>query len=116
MASKRQRRRGHELAVNFARTNEATMHHPTAVTFLVVHCDACERDVLTARDLGDDGRIVDVCMHCDRHLDRDDTSAQWLDAKQLDQHGYFVDGSESLDDRHGGGGCRDGQCGVQQPQ
>ncbi|MFP4600481.1 MAG: hypothetical protein ACOC9W_00690 [Persicimonas sp.] len=88
---------------------------PDQVTFLVVHCPACEREVLTARDLDEDGRIGDLCLHCEQPVDRRHPSAQWLVADQLVERGYFIDGHQSLEDRHGGSGCRDGSCGVQQP-
>ncbi len=86
-----------------------------AVTFLVVHCPQCAREVLTARDLDADGQLVDVCLHCAARLDRQAPSARWLDADALSQRGYFVDGSEAKASRHGTRGCRGGSCGVQQP-
>lgn len=88
---------------------------PARADFLVVHCEQCDRDVLAARDLDDEGRLVDVCVHCDSRLDRRAPSARWVGAAALDEHGYFVEGAETRDDRHGGGGCRGGSCGVQQP-
>lgn len=83
---------------------------------MVLYCAHCERDVLTARDLDDNEQMVDVCLHCETSLDRTDESARWVDARALTEHGYFVDGLESAEDRHGGSGCRGGSCGVQQPE
>lgn len=90
--------------------------HPAEATFLVVFCSECDREVLTARDLDADDHIVDVCLHCETTVDRADDSARWVDAHALTEHGYFVDGLETAQDRHGGSGCRDGSCGVQQPE
>lgn len=95
--------------------HSSTPPNYSGATFLVVYCDACERDVLGARDLDGDGLLVDVCMHCDQPVDRHDASARWVGAAELTERGYFVDGFEQVDDRHGGGGCRGGSCGVQQP-
>jgi hypothetical protein len=92
------------------------MHHPAQATFLVIYCTECQREVLSASDLDEHDQIVDVCMHCDRHLDRNDDSARWVDAHALTEHGYFVDGLDTAEDRHGGSGCRGGSCGVQQPE
>lgn len=89
---------------------------PAQPVFLMVHCAQCQREVLSACDLDAHGDMVDVCLHCGTHLDRDDESARWVDADFLDAHGYFVEGNQRRDDRHGGGGCRGKACGVQQPE
>lgn len=78
--------------------------------FLVAPCTRCERDVLTARDLGADGELVSVCIHCDGQVDA--SALQARDFEALDQLGYDIPGAPSP---HGERGCRDGKCGVQQP-
>lgn len=89
---------------------------PNAPTFLVLYCAACARQVLSACELDEDSQLVDICLHCEAPLDRDDGSARWLDAAALDAHGYFVEGSEKRDTRHAGGGCRGKSCGIKQPE
>ena len=80
--------------------------------FLVGYCPGCDRDVLTARQLGDGETLIDVCIHCDQRLDSD--QLRWMVARQLAGLGYVVDGEDDGDcDSHGG--CRDGSCGVRQP-
>lgn len=93
-----------------------TSIHPGEATFLVIPCATCQQQVLSARELDEKGRMIDVCVHCDEPLDRDHPSALWLDADALQARGYFVEGHDSLEDRHGGGGCRGGSCGVRQPE
>lgn len=84
--------------------------------FLVVDCPGCARSVLTARDLDDDGQLVDVCLHCETVLAADAPSARWLDARAVLALGYFVDGvAEPQDDGCSTGGCNGGSCGIQQP-
>lgn len=89
---------------------------PAEAIFLLIYCDACEREVLSACELDRGSEIIDICLHCDAQLDREDGSARWVDAHALDEHGYFVEGSEKRDTRHGGGGCRGKSCGIKQPE
>lgn len=84
-------------------------------SFLLVECASCEREVLSHADLGPDGQLIRVCVHCERPLDADHPSARWLDADALAERGYLVDGRDSPDERHGGRGCRGGSCGIRQP-
>lgn len=78
--------------------------------FLVAPCPDCGRDVLTARDLDAGGDLVSVCLHCEHLLDSQTLRA--VDATALDALGYDVPGLPSSDTSRG---CRDGKCGVQQP-
>jgi hypothetical protein len=89
---------------------------PSEASFLVIHCHSCARDVLTARDLDDKGRLGDACLHCEARLDREDPSAQWVDADQLVERGYVVEGHQSASDEDTGRGCRGGSCGILQPE
>lgn len=89
---------------------------PAEPTFLLLYCEACGREVLSACELDRDSDIIDICLHCDARLDRKDGSARWVDVHTLDEHGYFVEGSEKRDTRHGGGGCRGKSCGIKQPE
>jgi|GEM_PF-3503329 len=90
--------------------------NPNDPTFLVLYCAACARQVLSACELDENSQLVDICLHCEAPLDREDGSARWVDAEALDDHGYFVEGSEKRDTRHGGGGCRGKSCGIKQPE
>lgn len=89
---------------------------PAEPSFLLLYCADCQREVLSACELDPDSDIIDICLHCEAKLDREDGSARWVDAQALDGHGYFVDGHETNDKRHGGGGCRGKSCGIQQPE
>ncbi|TXD41770.1 hypothetical protein FRC96_03480 [Lujinxingia vulgaris] len=82
--------------------------------FRVGHCPQCQRAVLAARDLEGD-ELVEVCMHCSCNLTSGaPQTLRWVEAADLVELGYFVDGFEPEDcDSHGG--CRDGACGVRQP-
>ena len=77
--------------------------------FLVARCDTCDRTVLTARDLDSDGALVLACVHCDTALD---DIPRPVDVDELDAMGYVVEGRL---EPHGERGCRDGGCGVRQP-
>lgn len=89
---------------------------PAEPVFLIAHCAGCQRQVLSACDLDPQGEMVDICLHCGALLDREHESARWVNADFLDEHGYFVEGNQRRDDRHGGGGCRGNACGVRQPE
>jgi hypothetical protein len=104
------------MAVNLPQENANLEGYVVEPTFLLLYCSSCEREVLSACELDSKSEIIDICLHCDQTLDREDGSARWVEASVLDDHGYFVEGSEKRADRHGGGGCRDGACGVQQPE
>lgn len=78
--------------------------------FLVAPCDACDRRVLAAHDLGPDDRVVVVCVHCGERLD--ESAGEHVDAERLDALGYQLEGRRGA---HGERGCRDGACGVTQP-
>lgn len=85
-------------------------------TFLVARCARCARDVLAARSLGANDELVWTCSHCEGSLAVEEAhGARWVDARALDELGYFVDGLEPTT-AHAGGGCRGGSCGVQQPE
>jgi hypothetical protein len=81
------------------------------VSFLVAPCGACDRTVLTARDLDADHRVVVVCVHCAERLDPDE--GRYVAADDLDAMGYIL---ENTGEPHGERGCRDGACGVRQPE
>lgn len=81
-------------------------------TFLIGPCPKCQRQVLTARDLaGED--LIDICMHCESPIAADKLS--WAEPLEVVELGYFIDGfqGQGCDSE---GGCRDGACGVQQPE
>ena len=78
--------------------------------FLVAACPDCRRDVLTARDLGPGGELVSACLHCDRAVEPHTLRA--ANPEELDALGYDVPG---LAPQGTSRGCRDGKCGVQQP-
>ena len=84
---------------------------PAAPGFLVAPCPTCERRVLSGRDLDHDGELILVCIHCGGRLDPAEATAG--DAAELDELGYDV--GETPQSVHGERGCRDGQCGIRQP-
>ena len=90
------------------------MNHPLdplSPSFLVSCCPTCRRDRVAHRVLlGDE--LSWACETCDTPLD--ERQGRWVHAQELDELGYFVDGSEEVT-AHGGGGCRGGRCGIAQP-
>ena len=80
------------------------------VGFPIATCARCERDVLLARDLDESGELIARCIHCGATLRLDD--ARFVGAASLSDLGYSVEG---LQHPHEERGCRDGGCGVRQP-
>lgn len=81
-------------------------------SFRVGACGRCEREVLAAREVAGD-RFVDICLHCGDQLTPDEV--RWVAQQTVTDLGYVIDGVEDEEcDSHGG--CRDGSCGVQQPE
>lgn len=92
--------------------SETAGQRQTTAAFAVGFCPVCDRDVLTARQLVDD-QLANVCLHCDHEFDQQDL--QWWSARRVSKLGYVIDGYDDGEcDTHGG--CRDGSCGVQQPE
>lgn len=78
--------------------------------FLIVRCAPCGRDVLACHDLDDDGNLEARCIHCDALVATE--QARQVSVEELREWGYLVEGQQ---DPHGERGCRDGGCGVRQP-
>ncbi|RAL20567.1 hypothetical protein DL240_16145 [Lujinxingia litoralis] len=94
----------------------ASIYSPPAELpgFRAGHCPECTQDVLAARDLVEN-ELVEICVHCACNLSRHSPETlRWVEAPDVVELGYFIDGleSESCDSN---GGCRDGACGVRQP-
>ena len=86
---------------------------PFAPSFLVFSCACHAQQRLGVRALvGDD--LVWTCQGCTQTIDLSQTSHQWIMADALDELGYELEGYAPKS-KHAGQGCRDGQCGVQQP-
>lgn len=96
--------------------HSAAVIEPPEASFLVIHCRRCAKDVLSARDLDEQGQLGDFCLHCEAALDRDHPSAKWVGAGELVERGYLVEGHESPADGDTGRGCRGGSCGIEQPE
>ena len=79
--------------------------------FRIGSCPACDRLVLTARDLIDD-ELVDCCLHCEHPFEGE--QIRWAPPKEVVELGYFIDGYEHPD-LTAESGCNGGSCGVQQP-
>lgn len=85
-------------------------------SFLTLEC-TCQpgQTQLAERDLVGDA-LVWVCPSCSAPVDASaiDGSLAWVDAETLMQMGFIIEGLIEPP-KHGDGGCRGGQCGVQQP-
>ena len=79
------------------------------MSFPFFDCPTCETMRLTFADL--DGDVIcRRCLHCDHSASED--QIVWFDAAMADEAGYDIEGEKR---ESGKRGCRDGQCGVQQP-
>ncbi len=78
--------------------------------FLLGACTPCDDEVLGTRDLDAHGTIILRCIHCDAVLDP--TTLRRAGPAELSELGYVVDKSM---ESNGKRGCRDGHCGVRQP-
>ena len=78
-------------------------------TFLLAHCPQCDVEVLLAYDLVLD-ELVTRCVLCDALIDSE--LGRPASAEDVAAAGYTFEGEA---DPHGSRGCRDGQCGVRQP-
>ena len=79
--------------------------------FLLAPCTPCGRDALCARDLDEAGALILVCVHCGEAVDA--AAAYSVNTEDLGDLGYDL--ASEHDHPHGERGCRDGQCGVRQP-
>ncbi len=78
--------------------------------FLLAACPTCDEEVLLAYALVAD-ELVTCCLHCDRVIDSG--SAREASVEEVVAAGYPVEGApKPAGDR----GCRDGKCGVRQPE
>lgn len=87
---------------------------PMAPSFLIVSCACHAQPRLGVRALVDDA-LIWTCQACAAPIDLDRTTHEWVQADALDVLGYDVEGFAPKP-KHGGSGCRDGQCGVRQPE
>lgn len=77
--------------------------------FLLAPCLHCARDVLLAYDLVGEV-LVTRCIHCEHEISS--AIARPATADEVVNAGYTIEGHRAAD---GSRGCRDGQCGVRQP-
>ena len=95
-------------------TSQGSLHGSQgAPLFLVGTCPSCQREVLTARDLAEVG-LVDVCLHCGHCFER--AALRLTSPREVTKLGYDIDGLDGDEECDSHGGCRDGTCGVQQPE
>lgn len=78
--------------------------------FLIAPCSNCAEDVLLAYDLLE-GELITRCIHCDLQIAR--STASEATGAEVAALGYSVPGESA---EGGERGCRDGQCGVRQPE
>lgn len=81
-------------------------------SFRVGPCPDCERQVLVERKIGDDA-LIEACLHCGHRFEPE--TLLWVSLRKIADLGYAVDGIDEADECDTHGGCRDGECGVQQP-
>ncbi|MCB9507000.1 MAG: hypothetical protein H6697_04935 [Myxococcales bacterium] len=73
------------------------------MTFSVGACESCARDVLLARDLGDDDDWIDVCTRCGAAVP-ESAGRKRFGVTSVRALGYTFDDDDS-------GGCGSGGCG-----
>lgn len=76
-----------------------------STAFPIAHCSACDKTVLTYISLGDGGRELRRCVHCDAAIEE---RLEWIDADGLEDLGYYFGAPTEKSGRCGGGGC--GSC------
>jgi hypothetical protein len=85
------------------------MTQATAGSLPAAHCSTCDRTAIVEWTLDADGELASLCIHCSSAL----TVERYVSLTEAVELGYVAPGHEPPS---GDRGCRDGQCGVRQPE
>lgn len=99
------------MADSISPQRTVSSHGRKSPVFVVGDCPDCDRTVLTAGRMVE-GQPVEACIHCDHCFER--TALRAASSSTIDELGYRFDRRDG-DDCDTDTGCRDGECGIRQP-
>ena len=74
-------------------------------SFPTVHCQICDKSVLTYIVINDSGDEIRACVHCDSPIEAE---VEWIGADALEERGYQIGKPPPAKS----GGCGSGGCGC----